>query len=400
MGSPKEHLPHFLTEDHVRSLLDTLSSPPPQAIRKLKVTAEFHIIFVLSYSALDFKSWLASKEFYQSWPVSTTDLILRISGNHISRIKTENEASVLSWLYKNTMIPVPRVVAYDSSSNNPIGHEFILMTREPGESLADIYSSLSPAQIDYILDQLIDVNAELHKHTWSHIGGLSVADKGLIFPGPVLEETFWFEPDILASWPADETFESLNISGPYSSYTEYISAHFLKYTHAIEVHKSLEFMRDILPQLNRFLDIISAEPMQSELDNIPLRLAHKDLHFANILVDPITAHITAIIDWEFAGVVPFTRWDPSRAFLWNAQNNDTSMAEKTALMEEYGRRARARGFGCLIDDAKFTSKEQDSMQTAANFLRAIVEVCPRNQASGSVMGWKETAVKAMADLGA
>ncbi|KAG9661827.1 hypothetical protein KCU64_g2331, partial [Aureobasidium melanogenum] len=254
--------------------------------------------------------------------------------------------------------------------------------------------------MDYVLDLLIGINADLHKHTWSHIGGLSLDTKGNIIPEPLLEETFWFEPDILALWPPGETFESLNISGPYNSYTEYISAHLLKYKHAIEVHPSLGFMRDILAQLDRFLTVISAKPMQSKLNNIPLRLAHKDLHFANILVDRITTHITGIVDWGFAGVVPFTRWNPSRAFLWNAQDNDTSMAEKTALIDRYEKRARERGLGYLIDDAKFTSKEQENMQTAANFLRAIVEVCPRNQASGSVMGWKETAVKAMADLGA
>lgn len=269
---------------------------------------------------------------------------------------------MLSWLYKNIMIPVPRVVAYDSSSNNPLGHEFILMTREPGESLAEIYSSFTSAQMDYILDQLIDVNAELHKQIWSRIGSLSVNNGGNINPGTVLIETFCFEPDILALWPADETFESLNISGPCASYTEFISAHLLKYKHAIAVHKPLALMRDIRPQLDLFLAIISTEPMHSKLNDVPLRLAHKDLHFANILVDPITAYITAIIDWEFVGVVPFTRWNPNRAFFWNAQDNDTWLAEKTALMEEYERRARARGFGYLIDDAKFTSKEQDSMQ--------------------------------------
>jgi hypothetical protein len=76
------------------------------------------------------------------------------------------------------------------------------------------------------------------------------------------------------------------------------------------------------------------------------------------------------------------------------------MAEKMALMERYEDRVRERGLGYSVDDAKFTSKEQEDMQTVANFLRAIVEVCPRGQASESVMGWKETAVKAMRDLGA
>lgn len=174
----------------------------------------------------------------------------------------------------------------------------------------------------------------------------------------------------------------------------------LKNKHPIEVHPSLGFTRDILPQLDRFLAVIGTKPMETKLNDIPLRLAHKDLHFANILVDRITAHITGIVDWEFAGVIPFARWNPSRAFLWNAQDNDTSLAEKTALMDRCEKRARERGLGYLVDDAKFTSKEQESMQTAANFLRAIVDACPRNQAGESVMEWKETAVKAMVDLGA
>jgi hypothetical protein len=254
--------------------------------------------------------------------------------------------------------------------------------------------------MDTILDQLIDVIADLHKHTWSHIGGLTFDDGGHIIPGPVLEETFWFEPDILALWPAGETFDSLNISGPFTSYTQYISAHLLKYKHAIEIHPSLGSMHDILSQLNRFITIITSDPLQTKLDNIPLRFAHKDLHLANILVDPTTARITSIIDWEFAGVVAFTRWNPSRAFLWNAQDNDSSMGEKTALMERYEMKARGRVLEYLIDDAKFTSKEQENMQTVANFLRAIVEVCPRSQASGSVMDWKEIAVNAMKELGA
>jgi hypothetical protein len=399
MGSPKTHLPRFLTQDHVQSLLHTISSPSPQEIRKLKVTAEFHIIFVITYTAADLISWLSTKDV-QPQTHDATELILRVSGNHISKIKTENEAAVLSWLHKETSIPVPRVVAYDSSIDNPLHHEYILMTRKPGESLADVYNSFDSTQIDTILDQLIDINAELHKYTWSHIGGLSFDVNGQIIPGPVLEETFWFEPDILALWPAGETFDTLNIPGPFTSYTQYISAHLLVYKHAIGIHPSLEFMLDILPQLDRFLAIITSEPMQNKLDNIPLRLAHKDLHFANILVDPTTARITSIIDLEFAGVVPFTRWNPSRAFLWNAQDSDTSMAEKAALMERYEKRVRDRGLEYMIDDAKFTSKEQENMQTVANFLRAIIEVCPRGQASGSVMTWKETCVKAMAELGA
>ncbi|THY12194.1 hypothetical protein D6D01_08668 [Aureobasidium pullulans] len=346
------------------------------------------------------QSWLSSKKISPRQEYSPSELILRISGNHISKIKTNNEAAVLLWLRDNTNIPVPRVVAHDSSTNNSLGQEYILMTREPGESLSDVYGALSSAQMDSVLDQLIDINAGLHKHTWSHIGGFSLDESGAVIPGPVLEETFWFEPDIAALWPASETYSSLNILGPFNSYVDYISAHMLKYKHAIEVHSSLKHMHDILPQLESFLKIINKEPMWTKLNSIPLRLAHKDLHFANILIDPATARITSILDWEFAGVVPFTRWNPSRAFLWNAQENSTSRDEKIALMERYERRCKERGCGYLIEDAEFTSKEQENMQTAATYLRVIVEVCPRGEGMESVIVWKETAVKAMSALGA
>ena len=400
MGTPRDHLPQSITENHVAALLESISSPTPKAIRQLKVTAAFHIIYIVNYAPSKLDPWLSSKGFSTRQEYSPSELILRISGNHISKIKTNNEAAVLSWLHDNTDIPVPQVVAHDSSIDNPLEHEYILMTREPGESLSDVYDNLGSDRMDSILDQLIDINAELHKHTWSHIGGLSLEKNGAIVPGPVLEETFWFEPDIAALWPAGETYSSLNILGPFDSYVDYISAHLLKYKHAIEVHSSLKHMHDVLPQLKRFLKTITEEPMKSKLNNIPIRLAHKDLHFANILIDPQTARITSTIDWEFAGVVPFTRWNPSRAFLWNAQDSPTSRDEKTALMERYKQKARKRGLDHLIDDAEFTSEEQENMQTAATYLRVVVEVSPRGEAAASVTDWKEMAVKAMAALGA
>ncbi|KAL2026213.1 hypothetical protein VTO58DRAFT_103397 [Aureobasidium pullulans] len=400
MGTPRDHLPKSITENHVAALLESISSPTPKATRQLKVTAAFHIIYIVNYAPSKLDSWLSSKGISTRQKYSPSELILRISGNHISRIKTNNEAAVLSWLHDNTDIPVPQVVAHDSFIDNPLEHEYILMTREPGESLSDVYDTLGSDRMDSILDQLIDINAELHKHTWSHIGGLSLEKNGAIVPGPVLEETFWFEPDIAALWPAGETYSSLNILGPFDSYLDYISAHLLKYKHAIDVHSSLKYMHDVLPQLERFLEIIAEEPMKSKLNNIPLRLAHKDLHFANILIDPSTARITSIIDWEFAGVVPFTRWNPSRAFLWNAQDSPTSRDEKTALMERYKQKARGRGLGYLVDDAEFTSEEQENMQTAATYLRVVVDVSPRGEATASVMDWKQMAVKAMTALGA
>lgn len=395
MGTPQDYLPQAFAEADLFDFLQTISSPRPKAIRQLKSNAAFHIIYILSYSADELNLWLLSLGI-EILHNSSNQLILRISGNHIAKTKTENEVAVLSWIRKNTSIPVPSTVSYDATSNNTLKREYILMTREPGECLADVYQSLSTDQMDSIIDQLIGIQAQLHEKAWSHVGGLRI-DGTNIVPGPVLEETFWFEPDIQSLWPSSETSKSLNISGPFDSYVHYIIAHMRKYMHAIEIHPSLEFIRDTLPQVTHFMNML--EKKADKLNQVTLRLAHKDLHYGNILVSKETGLITSILDWEFAGVVPFTRWNPSRAFLWNTQGNTKeALAERDAMYRRYTQRAIDLGFECLVEDAEFSSPEQENMQQAANFLRAIVEVSPRGQRKTAVMGWKKSFLKAMAAL--
>lgn len=313
MSSPKDHLPGPFTDAQITSLLNSLGSPQPTSIRSLTSSGAFHTIYTITYGASDLLTWLNAKSVPMDH--NYTELILRISGNHIPERKTENEVAILSWLSMNTSIPVPRVVAFDSTCYNVLEKEFIFLTREPGECLADVFHTFNDKQIDYILNQLVDVLVELHKHPSKHIGGLCFSDTDHVVPGPVLEETFWHVADISQYWPEGESFSTLNISGPYHSYVAYITAHIERYIHAITIHTSLHFMHDTLPLLETFLSKMKEPAMAEILNNVKLRLSHKDLHFGNILVDPFSARITSILDWEFSGVVPYPRWNPGRAFL-------------------------------------------------------------------------------------
>ena len=245
--------------------------------------------------------------------------------------------------------------------------------------------SLDQQQMDVILNQLIDILSQLHAFEWEAIGGLTFDDEGAIHVGPVLEETFWQNPDIKRFWPG-ETMSTLNIRGPCHSYVDYISAHMAKYMYAIERHEKLAFMRDTLCSLDEFLKALAVEA--EELNKVKLRLAHKDLHFANIIFDRNSGKITAILDWEFSGVVPFTRWNPTRAFLWNGQENADSLEEKQRLLARFTALCAAREV-TLLQDAEFVSVRQEAMQLATNYLRAIVEVAPRDQKQDCLREWKE-----------
>ena len=280
----------------------------------------------------------------------------------------------MQWFSQNTRIPIPGVIRYDSPTKNPIEHEYILLSRDPGQSISDIYAYLDETQTDAIIDQLIDMLTELHAHEWSGIGGLRINDVGNIELGPVLEETFWQVPDIIKYWPPGETVETLNIRGPFKTYVEYISAHVRKYICMITVHERLAFMLEHVPRLEAFLVALNRDA--EKLNRVKLRLAHKDLHFANILFDVNTGKITSVLEWEFSGVVPFTRWNPSRAFLWNGQDNKNSLPEKRRLYEVYLERCKTKET-IIPEDAAYSSPEQEAMQEATTFLRAITEVAPR-----------------------
>ncbi len=128
------------------------------------------------------------------------------------------------------------------------------------------------------------------------------------------------------------------------------------------------------------------------------RLAHKDLQFADLLLDPSSNTITAVLDWGFSGVVPFTKWKPRQSFLWYGRDDEKAAGEKQRLMRMFVGRCAERKVS-LLEDAEFASPLQESMQKVADFLRAIVEVSARGQREDLVQGWRATVLQSMEPFG-
>lgn len=393
MADPKLYLPPALSHDSIRQLIDDLGLPEPCGVEALQTIAEYHTLYVVQFDARHARRLQARA----AEPGSTISLILRVAGKHLPRIKTQNEVAVLSWVRNNTRIPVPVVVGFDASSANAIGHEFTLLEKMDGVSVDTVYTHLDESKKAHLVSQLLDYLLELHRHPWQHCGGLSISEVGEVGPGRVVAETFWQGPEIAQYWGPDESVESLNPGGPYPDYTSYVKAHMAQYTKNIETHESLCWVRNLIPRIQAFIDFLNQHTQ--ELDRTRNILTHGDLHFGNIMCDPASADITGILDWEFSAVLPLPLWGPGKSFLWNGNNTPESKAEQGRLHQVFRSMCEERSLELLAD---LDLKEQEpyaSISTVLNFVRAIVEVCPRGQKLDSAKGWKQVAENAMVGLG-
>ncbi|KAH9889632.1 protein kinase-like domain-containing protein [Xylariomycetidae sp. FL2044] len=71
-------------------------------------------------------------------------------------LKTRSEVATLYWIHENTRLPVPEVIAFDTTQSNPIGLEWILTTRMDGEPLSRCWKSVSWSRKERIVEQLLE----------------------------------------------------------------------------------------------------------------------------------------------------------------------------------------------------------------------------------------------------
>ncbi|CAK7229429.1 hypothetical protein SCUCBS95973_007222 [Sporothrix curviconia] len=414
--APEEYLPAPIPLEHIHELLASLGLPKAETITVPDVTATYHAIYRIRLEApvpAD-KVAIACEDALLT-DNQARDLILRVSGNHLPGIKTRNEVGIMAWVAQQSKrgaalapIPIPSVVAYDDTLDNPLQHEYTLLSRARGEALCDVWPSLGAEQRDAVFDQIMDLLVTLHgnEEPWSHIGGLNIVD-GHVLPARLVDEAFW-QTGSLHLWPPGETIDSLNLRGPYPSWPALVAAQVRHYAKLIGLHESLAGLRArLVPRLLAFAELLerpaSEHPACWQLAKTRLVLAHKDLHFANLLYsatdeDGKTGRITAVLDWEFSGVVPGPLWNPVRAFLWDAQPDDPDHSATTSTrVAQFADRVRARNdprvASLVLDIQDYASPQQEAMQDVANYVRALVEVGPRGQRQDRAADWTDIAHK-------
>jgi len=252
--------------------------------------------------------------------------------------KVRREVATMQFIKMETSIPVPSVMAWGTSKENPLGlGAFIIMEFIEGEPLGKILevlpepesgqilrSDISDRDLDIIYRQIANILLELSEHDFSQIGSLSRIDNthscatsrpltlklneieshGGVFVGGM--PTLTASPRLLLclhSSPCRQCFEDILLyhrilpshcpTGPTTSSrqpnsTDNIDDARSKYTHC------------------GIFKAITSHFVSDKHDRGPFKLVCDDMRFGNMLVNNAKdLKIVAVLDWEWAYAAPY-----------------------------------------------------------------------------------------------
>ncbi|KAK3358525.1 phosphotransferase enzyme family-domain-containing protein [Lasiosphaeria ovina] len=283
--------------------------------------------------------------------------MMRVSLPVDPRNKTRGEVATLALVRRNTDIPVPLVVAFDDTSTNEIGFEWILMDIVPGKPAYYRWRGMTMAQKEALAARVADFQAQLFRCSSLGVGfrgigtlgtGPDKADNGQTgshvpsvpstpSPGPIVSSVFFSGPHFHYTVPR----------GPFPSSHDWLRAHLniiaKEHTNALadtQHHDDREYTegvlrvaRKLLRMLPRLFPAVVHPPERTVLWN--------DFTLHNIMVDD-AGRITAVLDWQCLATVP--RWTALQVpdFLRGATRHDMPDRDRYTDVSDHGSNTSAR----------------------------------------------------------
>jgi serine/threonine protein kinase len=315
-------------QNFVLDLLYTGEEACPRTCRvQTRKEGSFHHVVILR---IDFSDH-TNQEYVLKIPAHGTPEFWQKGDAYMLR----SEAILLQHIRHHTQCPVPEVVAFDETLDNPIGVPYILMKKLPGMSAYDMWQEriyVSPTSGDAHLNA-DEPSLDLEKKRITFLESLATAMALLqklkfekigtpVFKRPDDDQPTSFGP--VWRWHSTAQMHELTPIQPY-----YTSALFYEdglsrvWTRAGLAHleprsdffymakgarkimhmllTSPPFARTPQPPPAETDDMNDAQPVPRKLETYVLR--HDDLDLQNILIDD-DGNVTGIIDWDGCMSVP------------------------------------------------------------------------------------------------
>ncbi|EGS23444.1 uncharacterized protein CTHT_0001370 [Thermochaetoides thermophila DSM 1495] len=245
--------------------------------------------------------------------------------------KTESEVATMVYVYKNTTIPIPRVVAFSSSDDNELGYEWILMEMLDGVPLRTVWPDMDFAARCRLFREIAYHAKSLLRLRFSKFGNIYFSEvaeyvnamdcpannegmdtdlgpNGPFVLGRIVSQDFFFEKRV--NYPASR--------GPFLTTRELVEERVKLLEKRIqdlapepgtpfycendrELARYQPLVQDLFDQLKALV------PRLVPHDNGPEDVGvlwHDDLSEHNLIVDPITYKLVGIVDWESVSILP------------------------------------------------------------------------------------------------
>ena len=255
-------------------------------------------------------TFLAEGAFNKIFIVRTDDddLIMRVSLPVDPKWKTASEVATMEWVHYNTSIPVPRVLAYKNHRDNPVGFEWILMSKIPGQTLFSAWTSIEPEAKQKVVHDLAVFTSNLFENQWRGIGNIYpkegeclLSDKGQLSElGRMVSMEFFWVDRLQQNVPR----------GPFRSSRDWITARLSLYEaesrstlanseDAADLEGAAKTLKIILKLQSLLINLFPQEGAEPEVST----LHHRDISKRNIMVDDKDI-VTGLLDWECVSAVP------------------------------------------------------------------------------------------------
>ncbi|TAQ88441.1 hypothetical protein B7494_g3235 [Chlorociboria aeruginascens] len=234
---------------------------------------------------------------------------------------TASEVATMEFARTILNIPVPRIYAWSSVTQNPVQAEYIVMEEAPGILLADRWKDLGLQSKDKIIQDLVTIEKKLLSVTFTRHGniyftkdsfpGCEKAEVSSDLPlelkkevakrftiGPVVEHVFWKKER--ASMPIER--------GPWKSAPDYLKALANNQIRWLSQQPVRELSTNMFPKSDAqnspdahialYKKYLSISPYIFPRDERMTRstLWHWDMHAPNLFVKD--DRITSLIDWQ------------------------------------------------------------------------------------------------------
>ncbi|KAH7079935.1 hypothetical protein BKA63DRAFT_385309, partial [Paraphoma chrysanthemicola] len=226
------------------------------------------------------------------------------------------EAETMRYLFNNTTIPVPEIIAYSGTLDNTVGFPYIIMTRLSGQSAANIWfeqpfgRDIADEAADFpsldvekkrlnFLRSLAEEMTKLQDVQFSAIGMPSFKEDQL--NGNQCKSRV-LSVDKIFVWPYTSDIHKVEERPAFASTQDFVRAG-LDDLPDIQEHEDMEDDKKLFHGIRKILGIVSSHPVFQSRPDETFILQHDDLDLQNILTDT-EGNVTGIIDWDASLAMP------------------------------------------------------------------------------------------------